>query len=233
MELERLVAALAPEAVLGSPDPVEVRDLAYDTRAVRPGAAVLLRPRRARATATTSRSRRSRRARSCSSSSARVEPRGPAAGRALVASRDGDRGGRLLRRADARARGRRRHRHERQDDDRLPAARDSGGGGPPARLARDGREPDRGRGAAGRAHDARGDRPPANFPRDARRRRPERRAGGVVARLRAAPARPRPLRRARLHEPDAGPSRLPRDDGGLLRRETPALHAERRRRPRP
>ncbi|HEX4931235.1 MAG TPA: UDP-N-acetylmuramoyl-L-alanyl-D-glutamate--2,6-diaminopimelate ligase [Gaiellaceae bacterium] len=39
MELERLVAALAPEAVLGSPDPVEVRDLAYDTRAVKPGAA--------------------------------------------------------------------------------------------------------------------------------------------------------------------------------------------------
>ena len=39
MELERLVAALAPEAVLGSPDPVEVRDLAYDARAVRPGAA--------------------------------------------------------------------------------------------------------------------------------------------------------------------------------------------------
>jgi UDP-N-acetylmuramoyl-L-alanyl-D-glutamate--2,6-diaminopimelate ligase len=39
MELERLVAALAPEAVLGSPDPVEVRDLAYDARAVSPGAA--------------------------------------------------------------------------------------------------------------------------------------------------------------------------------------------------
>jgi UDP-N-acetylmuramoyl-L-alanyl-D-glutamate--2,6-diaminopimelate ligase len=39
MELERLVAALAPEAVLGSPDPLEVRDLAYDTRAVGPGAA--------------------------------------------------------------------------------------------------------------------------------------------------------------------------------------------------
>jgi UDP-N-acetylmuramoyl-L-alanyl-D-glutamate--2,6-diaminopimelate ligase len=39
MELERLVAALAPEAVLGSPDPVEVRDLAYDARAVIPGAA--------------------------------------------------------------------------------------------------------------------------------------------------------------------------------------------------
>ena len=39
MELERLVAALAPDAVLGSPDPVEVRDLAYDARAVTPGAA--------------------------------------------------------------------------------------------------------------------------------------------------------------------------------------------------
>jgi len=39
MELERLVAALAPEAVLGSPDPVEVRDLAYDTHAVTPGTA--------------------------------------------------------------------------------------------------------------------------------------------------------------------------------------------------
>ena len=39
MELERLVAALAPEAVLGTPDPVEVRDLAYDARAVTPGAA--------------------------------------------------------------------------------------------------------------------------------------------------------------------------------------------------
>jgi UDP-N-acetylmuramoyl-L-alanyl-D-glutamate--2,6-diaminopimelate ligase len=39
MELERLVAALAPEAVLGTPDPVEVQDLAYDTNAVAPGAA--------------------------------------------------------------------------------------------------------------------------------------------------------------------------------------------------
>jgi len=39
MELERLVAALAPEAVLGSRDPVDVTDLAYDARAVTPGAA--------------------------------------------------------------------------------------------------------------------------------------------------------------------------------------------------
>ena len=43
MELERLIAALAPEAVLGEPGrgsaAVEVRDLAYDARAVTPGAA--------------------------------------------------------------------------------------------------------------------------------------------------------------------------------------------------
>ncbi len=38
MELERLIAALAPETVLGR-EPVEVRDLAYDARAVTPGAA--------------------------------------------------------------------------------------------------------------------------------------------------------------------------------------------------
>jgi len=42
MELERLIAALAPEAVLSDPGPgsaaVEVRELAYDARAVTPGA---------------------------------------------------------------------------------------------------------------------------------------------------------------------------------------------------
>jgi UDP-N-acetylmuramoyl-L-alanyl-D-glutamate--2,6-diaminopimelate ligase len=46
MELERLVAALAPEAVLGSREPVEVRDLAYDARAVTPGAAFFCVPGR-------------------------------------------------------------------------------------------------------------------------------------------------------------------------------------------
>ena len=55
MELERLVAALAPEAVLGSPDPVEVRDLAYDARAVTPGGAVRLPCAAPGPTATTSR----------------------------------------------------------------------------------------------------------------------------------------------------------------------------------
>ena len=40
-------------------------------------------------------------------------------------------------------------------------------------------------------------------PRDARRRRPQLRDGGDLARLGAAAARPRPLRRPRLHEPRA------------------------------
>ena len=42
--------------------------------------------------------------------------------------------------------------------------------------------------------------------------------------LDAAPARPRPLRRARLHEPLPGPSRPARVDGGLLPGEAAALH---------
>ena len=80
------------------------------------------------------------------------------------------------------------------------------------------------------AHDARGDRPAAALPRDARRRRRERRGRGLVARLGAAPARPRALRRARVHEPVAGPPRPPRDDGGLLPGEATPLHRARSRR---
>jgi len=37
MDLERVIAALAPREVVGRA-PVEVADLAYDTRAVAPGA---------------------------------------------------------------------------------------------------------------------------------------------------------------------------------------------------
>ena len=89
------------------------------------------------------------------------------------------------------------------------------------------REPRRWRGAPGRPHDAGGDRPPAHVPRDARRRQSQRRARSVVSRVGAAPARPRPVRRARVHEPQPGPPRLPRVDGGLLRREAQALHRRR------
>ena len=100
--------------------------------------------------------------------------------------------------------GRRRHRHERQDDDDVPALRDPRRGRPSARAcsARSRRRVG-GERRPGRPHDARGDRPPAHVPRDARRRRPQLRDRGDLARLGARPARPRPLRGARLHEPDA------------------------------
>ena len=84
-----------------------------------------------------------------------------------------------------------------------------------------------------------GDRPPAALPGDARRRRPELRDGGDVDRAGAGTTRRDTLRRSRLHEPDAGPPRLPRDDGGLLRGEAAPLRPgrargrQRRRRVRP
>ena len=43
------------------------------------------------------------------------------------------------------------------------------------------------------------------------------RDGGLLARARAPPRRRDPLRGGDLHEPDPGPPRLPRDDGGVLR----------------
>ena len=43
------------------------------------------------------------------------------------------------------------------------------------------------------------------------------------------PTRRYALRGACLHEPDAGPPRLPRDDGGVLRRQARAVRAGRRR----
>ena len=49
-----------------------------------------------------------------------------------------------------------------------------------------------------------------------------------------APAsRPRALRRARLHEPEPGPPRSARDDGGVLPGEAAALHRARSRLRRP
>ena len=180
MELERLVAALAPEAVLGSPDPVEVRDLAYDARAVTPGAAFFCVPGSA-PTVTTSPRRRWRAAPSPSSSSGPSSPRYPSSSSRLAGG-DGDRGGRLLRRADPRARGRGRDRDEREDDHGVPALLGARGGRPAAGAARHGREPRRRRGASGRAHDPGGDRPAAHLSRDAGRGQPERRARGVLAR---------------------------------------------------
>ena len=108
------------------------------------------------------------------------------------------------------------HGHERQDHDRLPRPRAARGGRAPVRAARDRDLGGRGRGAADRAHHARGDRPPAHVPRDARRRRPRVRDGDLLARAGAAAGRRRPRRRGGVHQPHAGPPRLPSDDGGLL-----------------
>ena len=69
---------------------------------------------------------------------------------------------RVLRRADARARGRRRHRDEREDDDRVPALRDPRRGRPQPGPPRHDREPRRRRAAGGHAHDAGVGRPPAD-----------------------------------------------------------------------
>ena len=65
---------------------------------------------------------------------------------------------------------------------------------------------------------------------DARRRRAGRGARGLVARARARPRRGMPLRRRRLHEPDARPPRLPRRHGGVLRGEEAPLRPAQARR---
>ena len=91
------------------------------------------------------------------------------------------------------------------------------------RSARHGHERDRWSRAARGADHARGYRPAANVPGDARRRRCGLRDGGLLARSRAPPGRRDPLRGGDLHEPDPGPSRLPRHDGGVLPGEAPAV----------
>ena len=58
---------------------------------------------------------------------------------------------------------------------------------------------------------------------DARRRRRGLRDGGLLARARAAPRRRDPLGGRRVHQPHAGPPRLPRRHGGLLPGQAPAL----------
>ena len=140
------------------------------------------------------------------------------------APRDGAAGGRLLRLPRPRPLDGRRHGHQRQDD-RDPAA------GRPAQCDRasDQRDGD----AVGHTDDARGDRGAAGPGRGARPpevRRPSSRGGdgGVEPRAGAVARRGHPLRRGRLHQPQPRPSRLPRVDGGVLRGEGDALHAESR-----
>ena len=76
----------------------------------------------------------------------------------------------------------------------------------------------------------------ATFRAHARRRRPGLRDGGLLARAGAGARGRDPLRLPGVHQPDPGPPRLPRHDGGLLRGQAAAVRApgdldrERRRR---
>ena len=136
---------------------------------------------------------------------------------------------RLLRRPVSHARGRRGHGNERQDDDGVPAPLDPRGGRPAAGAADEHRAPDRRQAPADRAQHAGVDRPAAAVPRDARCGRPVVCDGGDVDRGRPRTSSRHAVRGARLHQPHTGSPRLPRDDGGLLRREARALPAGRAR----
>src|SRR5215831_8899015 len=189
MDLERLVAALEPVEVLGGLS-VEVRDLAYDARAVEPGALFFAVPG-ARADG--------------HDFAAEAVERGAVA---LVVERALDLSVPQVVVRDARA-------------SMAPVA-DAFFGEPTRELEVVGVTGTSGKtttshllfailAAAGRRPgllgtvEARvgGERPAARVPRDARRRRPLVRDGGVVARVRFAPARLRSLRRADLYQPQS------------------------------
>ena len=116
------------------------------------------------------------------------------------------------------------HGDQRQDDDGIPHR--VGAARPRAahRAHRHGRDPHRRRAARLRAHDAGGDRPARPARHHARAGDRRVRHGGLEPRPRAAPGRRCRLRRRALHQPLAGPPRLPREHGGLLRRQGLAVH---------
>ena len=138
------------------------------------------------------------------------------------APRHGAAGSRVLRLPGPRPLDGGRDGHEREDD-RDPVA---------GRPAQCGRPPDQCHGdAVGHADDARGNRGAAGAgrrarPPEVRRPTPRRRHGGVEPRAGPVARRGHPLRRRGLHQPEPRPSRLPRDDGGVLRGEGAAVHAE-------
>ena len=106
--------------------------------------------------------------------------------------------------------------------------------GPPARSRRfsvgahgHGGAADRRSDAAGRADDARSARHPARLRADGRERGQGGRDGGLLARPRPGTCPGHRLPGRRLHQPDPGPSGLPQDAGGLLRRQVPAVPGRR------
>ena len=164
---------------------VEVTDLAYDARAVTPGALFFCIPGQ-----TADGHDFAAEAVERGAVALVVERRlddldVPQLDRPERARRDGAGRRRLLRPAVRHARGRRGDRDEREDDDGIPAARDPRRSRSAARAAHEHPPRRRRRGAADRPQHARGDRPAAPVPRDARRRRPLVRDGGDVDRRRA------------------------------------------------
>ncbi len=159
-----------------------------------------------------------------------ARPPGASGDRRRRPRRDGPGRNALLRRPDARAAGGRHHGHQRKDDDRVPGARPPGGGRRANRVARHGHVRGRGSGGAGGAHHPRGDRPAGHLPPNARRRRPGVRDGGLVPCARARTGDGDHLGVPGVHEPHAGPPRLPPDHGGLLRGQAAPVRGSRARR---
>ena len=123
----------------------------------------------------------------------------------------------------------RRHRDQRQDHEHLPDRVRAERGRAPGRPGRRGRAPGR-EGTAGQLADHAGGARPAGAVRGHGGARGDRRRDGSVESLAGpGPGRRHQLRRGRLHQPVAGPPRLPRRPGGLLPGQGFAVHAARHR----
>ena len=223
MHLDRLIAALGPIEVANAA-PLEIAELAYDTRAVPAGSLFFCIPGdrvdghelAAEAVGVgcgSARRRAAGRRGGAAAASRSVRAAMPVAAAEFFGdpSRELDVAGFTG--------------HEREDDlgispRECPRRRRTAD-----RAADEHRAQDRWPAAADGAEHARVRRPAAPLPRDARVGRPLVRDGGDVDRRCQGTPRRHALRRARLHEPDAGPPRLPRLDGGVLRGEARALRA--------
>ena len=233
MELRELLAGADVIEIAGDGG-AEIEGLAYDSRRVGPGIAVLLRTRERPPTATTSR----RRGRGGSGGARR---RAPARPRPAVRRSSSPTRGRRWRRAAGRFYG------DPTAELRVVGVTGTNGKTTTAFLVRhilesagvqdgpagDGEADRRRTGRGGRAHDAGGDRPAGDVPRACSRRRPGLRDGGLLARARAAP------RRRRSASTVAAFTNLTQDHldfhaghGGLLRRQAPPVRAGGRRRER-
>ena len=119
----------------------------------------------------------------------------------------------------------RRHRDQRQDHEHVPDRVRAAHGRAPDRPGRRGRAPGRA-GPAGQLADHAGGTRPAGAVRGHGGARGDRRGDGSVEPLAGPrPGRWHPLRRGRLHQPVAGPPRLPRRPGGLLPGQGVPVHA--------